>query len=280
MLCRFFVFNANSVDSDQMPRSAASKLSLHCLSISLFGDTRLKLVSGKRPFYASLFLYFFCTYFVGTTLAQEIVYLLKTNIDLVTAESVPLDTRFPFLDLHLPQTSNFRGLWYIEEQTGPRLIKSHLHRHILPQRLFQGQCKVCLQWTVFPASILKAISDCYRPDRNPVGLITVIDLSRILKLDFLSLSIEFSWNFRDTFLSKLSWMKSVEGNGRRHLRSRYQVWNFIGFTLFLLLFFFFFFFFYYYLLGISLLHAKRYIYTRTIGLDFNQIECLRFYEVP
>ena len=37
------VFNANSVDPDQTPRSAASDLGLHCLPVSLFiWDARLK----------------------------------------------------------------------------------------------------------------------------------------------------------------------------------------------------------------------------------------------
>ena len=35
------VFNANSVDPDQTPRSAASDLDLHCLPMSLLWDARL-----------------------------------------------------------------------------------------------------------------------------------------------------------------------------------------------------------------------------------------------
>ena len=35
-------FNANSVDPDQTPRSAASDLGLHCLPISLLWNTRHK----------------------------------------------------------------------------------------------------------------------------------------------------------------------------------------------------------------------------------------------
>ena len=34
--------NANSVEPDQTPRSAASDLGLHCLPMSLLRDTRLK----------------------------------------------------------------------------------------------------------------------------------------------------------------------------------------------------------------------------------------------
>ena len=40
-------FNANSIDPDQTPRSAASDLGLHCLPISLLWDARLKWVKGK-----------------------------------------------------------------------------------------------------------------------------------------------------------------------------------------------------------------------------------------
>ena len=39
------VHNANSVDTDQTPRSAASDLGLHCLPMSLFGDARHKWVN-------------------------------------------------------------------------------------------------------------------------------------------------------------------------------------------------------------------------------------------
>ena len=39
------VFNANSVDLDQMPHSVASDLGLHCLPMSLLLDTGDKLVN-------------------------------------------------------------------------------------------------------------------------------------------------------------------------------------------------------------------------------------------
>ena len=39
------VFNANSVDPDQVPHSAASDLGLHCLPVSLLRDARLKWVN-------------------------------------------------------------------------------------------------------------------------------------------------------------------------------------------------------------------------------------------
>ena len=39
------VLNANSVYPDQMPRSVASDLGLHCLPMSLLWDARLKWVN-------------------------------------------------------------------------------------------------------------------------------------------------------------------------------------------------------------------------------------------
>ena len=44
--------NANSVDPDQTPRSAASDLGLHCLPMSLLWDARLKCV--KEQLYLAL----------------------------------------------------------------------------------------------------------------------------------------------------------------------------------------------------------------------------------
>ena len=42
------VFNANSVDPDQTPLSAASDLGLHCLPMSLFRDARHKWVKHTK----------------------------------------------------------------------------------------------------------------------------------------------------------------------------------------------------------------------------------------
>ena len=47
MFCKISDFNANSVDTDQMPHSKASDLGLHCLPISLSWDARLKLVTSQ-----------------------------------------------------------------------------------------------------------------------------------------------------------------------------------------------------------------------------------------
>ncbi|XP_045188917.2 amine sulfotransferase-like [Mercenaria mercenaria] len=77
----------------------------------------------------------------GTTVTQEIVYLLVNKLDFKTAKSRPLDERFPFLDACLPGMPYFRGLKGVEEQSTPRLIKSHLHYHVLPQSLYSSKCK-------------------------------------------------------------------------------------------------------------------------------------------
>ena len=45
MFCRISKFNANSVDPDQTPRSAASDLGLRCLPMSFLWDARLKWVN-------------------------------------------------------------------------------------------------------------------------------------------------------------------------------------------------------------------------------------------
>ena len=42
------VFNPNSVDPDQTPRSAASDQDLHCLSISIIYAARHKLAGPKK----------------------------------------------------------------------------------------------------------------------------------------------------------------------------------------------------------------------------------------
>ena len=42
------VFNANSVDPDQTPRSAVSDLCLHCLPISLLRDAKHRSISERR----------------------------------------------------------------------------------------------------------------------------------------------------------------------------------------------------------------------------------------
>ena len=43
-----YVFNANSVDPDQMPRSEASDLDLHCLPMSHLCDAGHKWIKGPK----------------------------------------------------------------------------------------------------------------------------------------------------------------------------------------------------------------------------------------
>ena len=51
------VFNANSVDPDQTPRSVASDLGLHCLPMSLLWDARLKWVTIVQVIHVFHFLW-------------------------------------------------------------------------------------------------------------------------------------------------------------------------------------------------------------------------------
>ena len=52
LLLSYFIeiskLDANSVDPDQTPHSAASEQGLHCLPMSLLGDTRHKWVNHKN----------------------------------------------------------------------------------------------------------------------------------------------------------------------------------------------------------------------------------------
>ncbi|XP_052765710.1 amine sulfotransferase-like isoform X2 [Mya arenaria] len=77
----------------------------------------------------------------GTTVTQELVWLLLNDVNIDAARATPLDIRFPFLDVNLPDLPLFKGLKGVEDQTPPRLIKSHLHYHVLPKTLFESTCK-------------------------------------------------------------------------------------------------------------------------------------------
>ncbi|KAL5021649.1 hypothetical protein ScPMuIL_000804 [Solemya velum] len=78
----------------------------------------------------------------GTTLTQEIVYLIQTNLDFKAALAQNMDLRFPFLDMADPRLPFFKGVDHIESMPSPRLIKSHLHYHIMPQGVKDKICKV------------------------------------------------------------------------------------------------------------------------------------------
>lgn len=81
-------------------------------------------------------------FLLGTTVTQGIVYLLVHKLDFKTCHEKNMDERFPFLDQYDPNMRHFRGLQFIENLPSPRLIKSHLHYHVLPDTLFKSNCKV------------------------------------------------------------------------------------------------------------------------------------------
>ena len=49
---KILVFNANSVDPDQMPHSAASDLGLHCLPMPFLWDATVLSTSLGKTFFA------------------------------------------------------------------------------------------------------------------------------------------------------------------------------------------------------------------------------------
>ncbi|KAL4230241.1 hypothetical protein ACF0H5_010627 [Mactra antiquata] len=77
----------------------------------------------------------------GTTLTQEIVYLLET-LDFDTANSVQLDDRFPIIDVKDDRFPYYRGVKFIEQMKSPRMIKCHLHHFLLPEQLRHGKGRI------------------------------------------------------------------------------------------------------------------------------------------
>ncbi|XP_014780530.1 sulfotransferase 4A1 [Octopus bimaculoides] len=65
----------------------------------------------------------------GTTWVQEIVYLIHSNLDISQEEEKNIEQRFHFLENIYP------GLPAIAAKESPRLIKSHLPFHLLPEQL-------------------------------------------------------------------------------------------------------------------------------------------------
>ncbi|KAL5022099.1 hypothetical protein ScPMuIL_001254 [Solemya velum] len=78
----------------------------------------------------------------GTTLTQEIVYLISRNLDFENAKSEPLESRFPFLDLIDIRAPMFSGPSQIKNMASPKLVKSHLHLHIMPSGVREKTGKI------------------------------------------------------------------------------------------------------------------------------------------
>lgn len=74
----------------------------------------------------------------GTTLMQEMVYLIQT-LDFDKAKSVQLDDRFPIVEVNDDRFPYYRGVGYIDKMTSPRMIKTHLHHFLLPEQLQKGK---------------------------------------------------------------------------------------------------------------------------------------------
>ena len=82
----------------------------------------------------------------GTTLIQELAWLLQNDCNFEEAKAVQLDLRCPFLDFsiltdflqdEMPRFLQGNFLKTIEEMPSPRVIKSHLHLCLLPDGLLE-----------------------------------------------------------------------------------------------------------------------------------------------
>lgn len=72
----------------------------------------------------------------GTSLLQEVVYLVSQGADPEDIALMNIDEQLPVLEYPQP------GLDIIQELTSPRLIKSHLPFRFLPSAMHQGEGKV------------------------------------------------------------------------------------------------------------------------------------------
>jgi hypothetical protein len=70
---------------------------------------------------------------LGTTWVQEIVYLIKNNLDFDKAKASVLEDRFPFLEYPYP------GVKSVDKMPTPRLIKTHLPYGFLPSKKEQAK---------------------------------------------------------------------------------------------------------------------------------------------
>ena len=96
----------------------------------------------------------------GTTWTQELVWLLHNKCNFEEAKTVPLDKRFPFLELNIhldfaaKESRQFityfseegEYLKTVEDMPSPRFIKSHFHLCLLPDDLLEeGKAVICLR---------------------------------------------------------------------------------------------------------------------------------------
>ncbi|XP_053373334.1 amine sulfotransferase-like [Mercenaria mercenaria] len=77
----------------------------------------------------------------GTTLTQELVYLIET-LDFEKAKSVQLDDRFPIIDVKDDRFPYYRGVKFVEQMPSPRMVKAHAHFDFLPEQLQNGKGRI------------------------------------------------------------------------------------------------------------------------------------------
>ncbi|KAL4233033.1 Sulfotransferase domain [Mactra antiquata] len=77
----------------------------------------------------------------GTTLTQELVYLVET-LDFKKVYEVQLDERFPIVGVKDERFPYYQGIDHIEKLPSPRMLKCHLHHFMLPEQLRNGKGRI------------------------------------------------------------------------------------------------------------------------------------------
>ncbi|XP_060658227.1 luciferin sulfotransferase-like [Drosophila nasuta] len=72
---------------------------------------------------------------------QELAWILRHNLDFVSAAIKPSSRRCPFLE-YSAHNDSANTLKAADDLISPRVIKSHLPAQLLPRQIFQRNCKV------------------------------------------------------------------------------------------------------------------------------------------
>ncbi|ETE61098.1 Sulfotransferase 4A1, partial [Ophiophagus hannah] len=134
---------------------------------------------------------------VGTSLLQEVVYLVSQGADPDEIGLMNIDEQLPVLEYPQP------GLDIIKELTSPRLIKSHLPYRFLPSDLHSGESKI-----IYMA-------------RNPKDLVvSYYQFHRSLRtMSYRGTFQEFCRRFMNDKLGYGSWFEHVQEFWQHHMDS-------------------------------------------------------------
>jgi hypothetical protein len=77
----------------------------------------------------------------GTTLVQEITWLIRHDADVTEANKESTFNRVPFLEYYYPPTDEVTGLEHANGAPRPRHLKTHLPYSLIPEQAKAGKCK-------------------------------------------------------------------------------------------------------------------------------------------